>query len=181
MTAWWLRHAVVTEVSQTRPASPLHGFTLISPQNPMLSTWQEQQEGKLKLSSMTSPCNRAVPAKGRGAVLLTSMVSTTSLWSRYCWRHWVTCPGQAPPHSTEPAQFPTLTTCRATTVVQLHAVRGGNLPVLRLLLQVVHHEPPLLPGVAGRPGPHETLPGCVSSQVNNGAGCDQLISFYQIF
>ena len=37
----------------------------------MLRTWQAQQEGKLKVSRRTSP----------------SMLSTTSLWSRYCCLH----------------------------------------------------------------------------------------------
>ena len=40
----------------------------------MLSIWQAQQDGKLKESRMTSP----------------SMLSTTSLWSRYDCLHWVT-------------------------------------------------------------------------------------------
>ena len=62
----------------------------------MLRTWQAQQEGKLKVSRRTSP----------------SMLSTTSLWSRYCCLHWVTWPGQDPLHSWwVPSHFPTLTTC----------------------------------------------------------------------
>ena len=39
----------------------------------MLSTWQAQQDGKLKVSRRTSPL----------------ILITTSLWSRYCCLHWV--------------------------------------------------------------------------------------------
>ena len=39
----------------------------------MLSTWQAQQDGKLNVSNRTSPVR----------------LMTTSLWSRYCCRHWV--------------------------------------------------------------------------------------------